>query len=191
MDQDSINEEFSVAVFSNKAFVILSLVFLLLMTLVFTAVWYWGLTGIHPAKALAACVVLIWVMLSSEIYSRRLHFLPSGLVVKDIHDGRLISEIKIESYHSYFFVLKKIGWIIRIYDGSKHHFFFVTAKSFLQWEEVEEETLDRLNRFLKNHYPLNNIFVDRFIFFLTYVFYPLLTVFLIFATQKIAYWIKY
>lgn len=118
MDQDSINEEFFVAVFGNKAFVILSLVFLLLMTLVFTAVWYWGLTGIHPAKALAVCVVLIWVMLSSEIYSRRLHFLPSGLVVKDIHDGRLISEIKIESYHSYFFVLKKIGWIIRIYDGS-------------------------------------------------------------------------
>lgn len=191
MDQDRINEEFSVAVFGNKAFVTLSLAFLLLIALVFTTAWYWGLKGIYPAMAFAACVVLIWAMLSSKIYSRKLHFLPSSVIVKDIHGDKLISAIKIESYNSYFFVLKKIRWIIRIYDGSKHHFFFVTAKSFLQWEEVEEETLGRLNGFLKNHYPLKNTLTDQFIFILTCIFYPLLIVFLIFATQKMAYLIKY
>ncbi|MDO4694157.1 MAG: hypothetical protein Q4A62_05965 [Eikenella sp.] len=165
MDQYRINEEFSVVVFGNKAFVTLSLVFLLLIALVFTAAWYWGVTGIHPAKAFAACVVLIWAMLSSKIYSRKLHFLPSSLIVKDIHSDKLISEIKIESHNSYFFVLKKIGWIIRIYDGSRNHFFFITSRSFLNWEDVEEKTLDRLNGFLKNHYPLKNTLIDQFIFF--------------------------
>ncbi|GIM56170.1 hypothetical protein CAPN006_05640 [Capnocytophaga canimorsus] len=191
MNKNIKKEAFSVALFSNKAFVALSLIFLLLITLVFTLVWYLGATGMRPTIAFAACVVFVWSILSSKIYSKKLHFSASHLIVKNVNDNNILKEIKIKSYNSYFFVLKKIGFIIRFYDGDKNHFFFITSKSFLKWEAIEEKELSQLNDFLKDNYPLKSVLIDRVIFIFTYVIYPLIIILLIFLTQKIAYFIKY
>ncbi|WP_238250424.1 hypothetical protein [Capnocytophaga cynodegmi] len=145
----------------------------------------------YPTIAFVGCVAFVWSILSSKIYSKKLHFSASHLIVKNINDNNILEEIKIKSYNSYFFVLKKIGFIIRVYDGDKNHFFFITSKLFLKWEDIEEEELSQLNDFLKDNYPLKCVMIDKVIFIFTHVIYPLIIILLIFLTQKIAYFIKY
>lgn len=157
----------------------------------FTAAWYWGLAGRSSVAVFSGCVIFVWVILSSRVCRKKLRFSSSSLVVENVDEVGAVSEIKIQSCNSYFFALRKIGFIFRIYDGSKSHFFFVTSKSFLSWEDAEKDELDKLIGFLRVNYQSRRSLVDVLILAFTYVLYPLLVVFIIFSTQKIAYFLKY
>lgn len=191
MSQNEVKEAFFVSLFDNRAFVVLSIIFLLLVAIASTAAWYWGLAGRSVTAVFSGCVIFIWIILSSMIHGKKLGFSSSSLIVESADGDGVVTEVKVESCSAYFFVLRKIGFIFRIFDGSKSHFFFVTSKSFLNWEDAEKDELDKLIGFLRVNYPSRRSLVDALILAMTYVLYPLFMIFIIFSAQKIAYFLKY
>ncbi len=74
-------------------------------------------------------------------------FSDNSISIFEGREIRTISYSNIDNYNTYYLLVKKMGYMVRIKD-SKNHFFWITWKNFEKKEKNDDENYEVLQRIL-------------------------------------------
>ncbi|TWP25269.1 hypothetical protein ETU10_01145 [Apibacter muscae] len=166
--------------YSNKYFIIASIFFLLGFSIAVFLITYFNEGFFIIIFLLSLLVILSFILMNKNRKSIIFEFKDTNMI---IIEGENIQTIKMElinSYNSYWFVFKKIGYILRIKFSEGNKYYFLTSKTFLKWED-EDRYIIELNKHLKLNIKEKKIFWDVLIYFITYMFFPMVLLIIMFV----------